>query len=462
MPPTGTQQPFAEDISRQSVGLSTVRVPSKTDPHNAYLHLLWIALAGYALHGKGFAYIGYPPVLIGEVTMVLGLLVVFRSGCGFAMLATLPSMLLSILLAWVSVQTFIGFGHYGLEAVRDSVIVVYGLYAFVVIALLLEDPDRLPRSIKAYSGFAWLYGLVGGSLTYITTRLSEFLPVWPLSGVSIVYVRHGESAVHIAGAAIFVLLGLRKVSLAWKFALLFSIVMITPSRGAMVACFAAIGMAVLLSGQLGRFMPMLFVGGAVLLFSHAIGLEVPLPEGRSVGPGQIINNFESIVGTSNASNLDGTKIWRLRWWQAIQDYTLHGPYFWTGKGFGIGLAEADGFVVGQEIGGPMVRSPHNAHLTMLARSGVPGLALWIITGMAWFLMLLRSAILARRRGDSQWANIFIWIGCYAMAIVINSSFDVALEGPMLGIWFWSLFGLGIATSMIYRWDISHGPARKLI
>jgi hypothetical protein len=37
-----------------------------------------------------------------------------------------------------------------------------------------------------------------------------------------------------------------------------------------------------------------------------------------------------------------------------------------------------------------------------------------------------------------------------MAIVIDASFDVALEGPMLGIWFWCLFGLGIASTMIYR------------
>ena len=35
---------------------------------------------------------------------------------------------------------------------------------------------------------------------------------------------------------------------------------------------------------------------------------------------------------------------------------------------------------------------------------------------------------------------------------IDASFDVALEGPMVGIWFWCLFGFGIASSMIYRWE----------
>ena len=108
----------------------------------------------------------------------------------------------------------------------------------------------------------------------------------------------------------------------------------------------------------------------------------------------------------------------------------------------------------------MVRSPHNAHLTMLARSGVPGLVLWVMTGLAWFAMLLRNIVLAKRRKETHWSNIFIWIACYALAIVIDASFDVALEGPMLGIWFWSLFGLGIAASMIYRWEVSEDTRRQ--
>jgi hypothetical protein len=37
-----------------------------------------------------------------------------------------------------------------------------------------------------------------------------------------------------------------------------------------------------------------------------------------------------------------------------------------------------------------------------------------------------------------------------MAIIIDGTFDVALEGPMLGIWFWCLIGLGIGSVMVYR------------
>ena len=41
------------------------------------------------------------------------------------------------------------------------------------------------------------------------------------------------------------------------------------------------------------------------------------------------------------------------------------------------------------------------------------------------------------------AGLFLFTGRYAMSFVINATFDVALEGPMQGIWFWCLVGFGI-------------------
>ena len=36
---------------------------------------------------------------------------------------------------------------------------------------------------------------------------------------------------------------------------------------------------------------------------------------------------------------------RLDWWKEIVTYTINGKYFWTGKGFGVNLADDDGFQV---------------------------------------------------------------------------------------------------------------------
>ena len=427
-------------------------------PQDAYMRLLCCTLAGYALLGKGFAYIGISPLFIGEIALGLGLCVIFRA-CTLAMLATIPSLLLTTLFALVMIEVLASVPAYGIDAIRDSVIMLYSLFAFIVIALILEKPERLDWTLRTYGRFAWLYGMVGGIVYFLGAQLADkfYLDGLYFPGTQIVavpYLRAGEAASHVTGAAVFILLGFRRVPLPWVLLLLVSIVMVTASRGAMLSCVIPIGLAAVLGGQMRRVTPILMLSGALLAVTYAFGLKIPIPgpEGaeRDVGPAQILENFESIVGTSSASNLDGTKMWRLNWWQAIRNYTFNGPYFWTGKGYGFGLAEADGFVINAEKNAPLVRSPHNAHLTVLARSGVPGLALWVVTGVAWFGSLMYAMTVARLRGDTQWANLFLWIACYWLAIVIDASFDVALEGPMLGIWFWSLFGLGIASTMIYR------------
>lgn len=426
-----------------------VAVPARLAPHDKYLRLLCLCLAGYALLGKGFAYVGYPPLLIGEITMILGLAVLLRSGCWIATLATVPSLVLVALISWVGLLTVAGFREYGLDSVRDGVVVLYGLFSFVVIALLLEDPRRLSWIVDAYGRFAWYYGLLGAGMVYVTSVFAHAMPIWPLSGVSIVYVKLNEAAVHLAGVGVFVVLGFRKVRPIWWAIFALGIVLITPSRGAMLSCLVPIGMAVVVGGKLRKLAPALAAGGLLFILGLATNVEIQTPEGRGIGPAQIVENVASIFGRSGEGNLDGTKQWRLRWWDAIEDYTLRGPYFWSGKGFGMSLAEADGFVVGQEKGGPILRSPHNVHYTLLARAGVVGLCLWLAFIAAWFATIFHSILVAKTRGDKTWENLFLWIACYVTAILIDASFDVALEGPMIGIWFWCLTGFGIGAKMIY-------------
>ena len=95
-------------------------------------------------------------------------------------------------------------------------------------------------------------------------------------------------------------------------------------------------------------------------------------------------------------------------------------------------------------------------MTLLARAGIPGVVLWALVLVSWFGMLMRATLTALARGHKDWANLFLFIGSYAAAIVINATFDVVLEGPMQGIWFWCLFGFGIGSVMLYRAHHSNG------
>ncbi len=422
-----------------------------------YFQLLCSVLIGYACLGKTFAYIGLPPLFIGELSLAFGLVVLANSGCSLATLASLPTLLLVVLMCWTLTNTLPYLSVYGFDALRDSVIVGYGLFAYVVIGLLLERPHRLQLIVAGYGRFAWFYGLTSMILYFG----GNALPLWQRIGITGNFLRPGEVAVHLSGAAVFALLGMRRFPVIWVVILLVGIVSLAGSRGALLACVIPIGMAAILGGQLPRLIIILSVSLILLFSAYIAGDDIVTSSGRSIGPRQLIENAESIFGTSDAENLDGTKTWRLRWWRTIAGYTFGGRYFWTGKGSGINLAEADGFVVGTELGGPPLRSPHNANLTILARYGVPGLALWAVTLTAWFSLLCRSMIFARRRGHRGFANLFLWIVCYVASALIDASVDVALEGPMLGIWFWCLFGLGIGSAMIYRAAINSNPLNSL-
>ncbi|MCH8966975.1 MAG: hypothetical protein IID43_04805 [Planctomycetes bacterium] len=154
----------------------------------------------------------------------------------------------------------------------------------------------------------------------------------------------------------------------------------------------------------------------------------------------------SIVSDSGDPGLQGTKNWRLEWWGEIIGYTFGGPYFWTGKGFGVNLAEDDGF----EVSAQGLRSPHNGHMTALARMGVPGFGLWIAVHVTFGVSLLLAFRRARRAGDVFWAQIDAWLLAYWVAALVVGAFDVYLEGPQGAIWLWTVVGLGFAAIRLQR------------
>jgi O-antigen ligase len=157
-------------------------------------------------------------------------------------------------------------------------------------------------------------------------------------------------------------------------------------------------------------------------------------------------NIKSIVDDSGTT-LDKTKQWRLDWWADIIGYTFGGKYFFTGKGYGVNLADEDGYQVTYD---KSLRCPHNGHLTILARSGVPGFVLWLLVQLSWAWGMFGGYLASRKRGDSSWAALFVFLLAYWAAFMANAAFDVFIEGPMGGIWFWTLFGTGLAALHIHR------------
>jgi len=67
--------------------------------------------------------------------------------------------------------------------------------------------------------------------------------------------------------------------------------------------------------------------------------------------------------------------WRVNWWHTIEQYTIHGPYRWTGKGFGVNLALAPG-IPGRETAALSEAMLPQAFAPLLAGSFARMLTLW--------------------------------------------------------------------------------------
>ena len=271
-----------------------------------YLALLAIVLLGYALMGKGFAYLGLPPLYVGEITLLIGIVVFLRTGALVGTLTTLPALLLVALMAWVLSRTLPFLGEYRFDAVRDSVVVIYGGFAFIVIGLLLEDARRINTVLRYYGVMLTLFPLIPVGF-WLTTFWLDYIP--RLYGpVPIVEIGATAVGTHLAGAMVFVLIGYRKVSLLWVFMWFITLVLIgSTNRGATLAAIVPIAIAMLLLGQYRLILTGLaaVVGILVVLIAiedNFIGYDEHYNPRkvttRPISANQIVENAKSIVWES--------------------------------------------------------------------------------------------------------------------------------------------------------------------
>jgi O-antigen ligase len=412
---------------------------------------MWILL-GYALLGKGFAYLGFAPLYVGEITLALGLIACGLNRYALKVFNLLPAWLLVGFMLWGCARTLPYYSVYGMDTLRDAVAWGYGIFALIIATLLIARPERLRLLIERYGRFIVVFAALMPVSWLLTVVYGAVVPHLFGAPVPIVYIKGGDSLVHLAGSVAFMLSGLGTASL-----FLMAITFINVSlfafmtRGGMFAFLGAVSLVALLRPLSPKLWRMLAVGLLVIVVFAASGLSVQVPgqQDRALSFEQIVANLSSASGEGDSGDLDETRDWRLRWWDKIVDYTFYGNYFWTGKGYGVNLANEDGFQVEEDT--EALRSPHNGTLTILARSGVPGLILWGLVQLSWSIGMLVGYYRSRVRGETRWAGVFLFLLAYWTAFMLNFSFDVSLEGPMSGIWFWTIYGVGLAAMWIYKY-----------
>lgn len=422
----------------------------------AYLGLIAGVLLGYAFLDKGFAFLPYSPIFVGELALLASIFALGFGAVSASVFRTPISWAILVFAAWELVVALPDVGTFGLLSYRDSTIWIYAIFALTVGGAIIRADLQSPTLDWFGRWFPWF--LVWAPIAFLASVIFQgSIPFIPGSSIPILLVKPGDLSVHLGGAAAFMLLGLHKLHpfpraryvdfvlwMAWAAAF---IVMASKTRGGALAIISSLILVYIFRRpkQTSRLLT-----GLISLV--AIGLIVlPLAPivtggGRTVTVGQVFENVVSIVARDSGSDLEGTVEWRIGWWSEIVGYTVFGDHFWTGKGFGINLADSDGF----QVADGHKRSPHNGHLTILARSGLPGLFLWIMFLVTFYVSMIAGRSRARRSHQDHLANTYIWILAYVTGSLANMSFDVYLEGPQGSIWFWSMIGFGISLTSLQR------------
>jgi len=424
-------------------------------PTQVFLKALVGLLVAYVFLARGAASVGVAPIYIGEMVLALAVVQIFIA-MWIVRLTVLHWMLIGFMLYGL-LRTLPFIGVYQVDALRDAVLWAYAIFAFAV-SFTLERrhfewihktvQDRLP----------WIIGL--GAASYAAFLVfGPIIPKPPGAEVPILFIRAGEMAVHLGGMTAFLILGLyysesrdvddesrsraRRETILYAVVILGLLILGAFSRGAFLTISVTVFTAFLFRPSV-RFLQLIGVG--LVLLPILLVLQPTFKFGeREFSAKQITNNITSLFSPEEGTELAGTRSFREDWWSSIIDYTFHGPYFWGGKGFGVNLADDDGFQVNED---GSLRSPHNGHMNILARMGVPGFALWLSILGTFAITMVRARQIFLRQGDTLLAGLAAWILVYWIGAATNASFDVYIEGPQGGIWFWSLMGAGIALSML--------------
>jgi O-antigen ligase/polysaccharide polymerase Wzy-like membrane protein len=413
-----------------------------------FLIALCLILAGYALLGRGFAYIGVAPLFLGELTLMVGMAAWFTRSRPFVAVQSVPGAALMAFMLLGAARLAADLPTYGVAAIRDAVLWGYGLFALSVASVLSREPEALRVLVRRFRPFAATVIGAAGVLFILSEVFGASMPTIPGTNARIPGLKGGDTMVHLAGAVAFVLVGLARKSW-WMLPVLiadFGLIAMR-NRGGMLAFLMAMMVVLVFRSRrvrVGKWSYLALVGIVVLI---VVNPRINLYGERSVSLDQLVDNFRSLTGNSGSNALDGSKEWRLSWWSDIIEYTFAGPYFLAGKGFGVNLASEDGYQVDEE---ESLRSPHNGHFSVLARMGVPAFALWILLQLSWASAMVRNLLKARKREEDGWHGLFLFLLAYWVAFMVNITFDVFIEGPMGGIWFWTLFGVGLGSLNIYN------------
>jgi hypothetical protein len=428
--------------------------------NDLWLKALLFVLLGYDVLGKSFAYL-----FLGELVLIVGFLIFLVSRRVMVLFSDSVLFLWAIFAFWGICRTVPYLSQYRFEAVRDAAIWGYGLAALLVVTFVNRS-SQISRALNTYRKFLRWFLPIFPILYIASLTIGPALPKIPWAdGISILHIKSGDAAVGIASAGLFLLvfpdrsLGIEKsgVSVYRLIGILglsgTAIIVALENRGGVLSILLPISLVTAVKARRALFKlgSIAIVGTMLAVVFFAVAPSNLVIAHKTVSADRVIESLESIAGASaKGTGHEGTAEWRLVWWRNIIRETFDGPFFWKGRGFGVNLAVADGPLGAKSEEDVALRSPHNGSMSILARMGVPGFTIWVTINLLFATRMFVAHRRAAHLGQQFWSNLNLWIlGCW-LAVVVNMSFDVYIEGPVGGIWFWTLIGFGVAALRVQK------------
>jgi hypothetical protein len=448
-------------------GDQRMRPPAR--PFRWFTLLFGLLLVGYMFFSKSFAYltrIPGTPVFAGEVVLAVGLIEAVRARSVIRLLLKAsPSLrVLLALMAFTGIRLLWDLPTYGMDAIRDYSIFYYGSIAFLVAAAAMSDQSFIPRLLRWYRRILPWFLLWVPIAIFLARHQALATTYIPGSTTPINTFKGSDLVIMTTMALVFLWLGLDHITerrltrrlddlltVLGVFALL---VLISQSRVALLVILAVFGtMLWFLPNSRRRRFVLATVGSIVIVLVPVLLLNLQLQlGGRHLSLQQVKDNVASIFSRNAQSDeaetgLQGTVKWRQELFGTILDNSLSSDRILTGRGFGPILSYDYLRQPPAPDAPPPLRSAHNSHLTVLARTGLPCFGLWVLLWVMWFRHMSRVARPARH-GVRNPASLAVWLLTGVVGLLVVSFDDPTLETPQGAIWLWTMVGLAIAHTLM--------------
>ncbi len=407
---------------------------------NTYLNLYFIVLVLYLIFDKGIAY-----SFLIEFTWLVGIILVFVTRNYITFILNSKSKLIYFFILIANIYLLFGIKSYSIiNVIKDSFVFNYACFT-IILFLFIEDAEIIWKKLGQIYKWYPIVPLLSFSIFNLFPSLDS---IKIFGDVTIMNYKHSDMAIHLLISTIFLINNQAKEINKYHYVIIlliiFDFLMIASySRSGIISflisiiCFLYFNKEKVLNGNLKRFFKLVLIGFIIIIPIYANIQIQDNFQGRSIGFNQLKNNFMSIVASNEdvPSTLEDNKIWMLVWWGKIINYSFTPEYFFTGRGLGMSLVKTDGIDADDDL-----RSPHNFHLTIMARFGVIFFILWL-----FFLFLIFKDYFKRKLKGRKFLIVSI-----LLSFVINASFDVFLEGPMGAFPFWTFIGLLIIEEYNYN------------